>query len=196
MTRDQSLRSFAMLVFRQQPLDVTRAILIDMGKNFWPTKAQFYNDVDVARWHFQDAYPDFNGNLETIAAFGAEPEVDLPLARLLISYQRFGYTPGTLLGIALLVGLLAGAGVGRARHSPLRSACLAWTFVGATVVLLPAVYEFSWRYMLPGLVTLPVAGGLGLTALMDMVSMKIPPAEPQPPAMQEADADDAAVTGS
>jgi hypothetical protein len=192
MALDESLRSFALLVFRQQPLDTARAILIDMGKNFWPTKAQFYHDVDVARWHFKDAHADYNGNLEMIAAFGAEPEVDLPLARLLISYQRFGYTPGTLLGIALLVGLLAGAGVGRARHSPLRSACLAWTFVGATVVLLPAVYEFSWRYMLPGLVTFPVAGALGVTALLDRIERMT--ATTDRPVTHEADVDDAAVT--
>jgi hypothetical protein len=183
-----------MRVFRQQPLDAARAILIDMGKNFWPTKAQFHNDVDVGRWRFKETYADYAGNLEMIAAFGAEPRVDRPLARWLISYQRFVYTPGTLLGIALLAGLLAGLGVGRARRSPLRSACLAWSFVGGTIVLLPAVYEFSWRYMLPGLVTLPVAGALGLTALMDRIERMTATTEPPAAATHEADVDDEAIS--
>jgi hypothetical protein len=208
MTVDESLRSFAIQVFRQQPLDTARAVLIDMGKNFWPTKAQFPNDVDVGRWHFKEVHADYGGNLEMIAAFGAEPEVNLPLARWLIRYQRFGFTPGTVLGLALLVGLLAGFGVGRARQSPgegerqraggrgsaLRPACLAWSFAGATVVLLPAVYEFSWRYMLPGLVTLPVAGALGLTALIDRIERMTATTEPSAAATHEGDVDDAAVS--
>ena len=36
----------------------------------------------------------------------------------------------------------------------------------AVAVLLGAdLYEFSWRYQLPALVTLPIAGALGATAL-------------------------------
>ncbi|HSK91223.1 MAG TPA: glycosyltransferase family 2 protein [Euzebyales bacterium] len=168
MTQDESLRSFGSLVIRQQPLDVGRAVLTDVGKNFWPTKAQFPNDVDVGRWQFQEVYPRFGNYEETLAAYGTSAEIDVPLASWLRSYQlSVGYTPGTLLGVALLIGLLGGLGVGRARHSPLRPACLLWSVGGAMIVLLPAAYEFSWRYMLPALVTLPVAGGLGLTALMN-----------------------------
>jgi len=37
-------------------------------------------------------------------------------------------------------------------------------------VLLGAdLYEFSWRYQLPALVTLPVAGAFGVTALVPVV---------------------------
>ena len=193
LTHDGSLRRFAGLVIRQQPRDVARAVLTDMGKNFWPTKAQFDGDVDVGRWQFQETYPRFGRYLDTLAAFDAEAQVDRPLARWLRSYQlSVGYTPGTVLGLALLVGLAAGLGVGRARHSPLRSACLLWAAAGAMIVLLPAAYEFSWRYMLPGLVTLPVAGGLGLTALLDKTMTTTAPASP---AEQEVDVDDGIVMG-
>jgi hypothetical protein len=190
MTLDQSLRAFGMAAVRQQPFDVGRAVLIDIGKNFWPRKTRFYPDVDVARWHFQERYPRYNNYDEWLASYGAVAQVDRPLAHWLRSYQlSVGYTPGTVLGVFLLVGLAGGLGVGRARHSPLRAACLLWSLVGAMVMLLPSVYEFSWRYMLPGLVTLPVAGGLGLTALMDRTPAGTAE-QPPSPAEVEPDADD------
>ena len=198
MTLDQSLRAFGMATVRQQPLDVGRSVLIDIGKNFWPRKTRFYPDVDVARWHFQERYPRYNNYQEWLAAYGAVEQVDQPLAHWLRSYQlSVGYTPGTVLGVFLLIGLAGGLGVGRARHSPLRAACLLWSVTGAMVTLLPSVYEFSWRYMLPGLVTLPVAGGLGLTALMNRTPAATPTTAERPsPATDEVGADDAAVTGS
>jgi hypothetical protein len=40
----------------------------------------------------------------------------------------------------------------------------------AVAVLLGAdLYEFSWRYQLPALVTLPMAGALGATAIAQQV---------------------------
>jgi hypothetical protein len=193
-TLDQSLRGFAVAVIRQQPLDVGRAVLTDMGKNFWPTRAQFDGDVDVGRWQFQEVYPRFGNYLDTLAAFDTGPRVNQPLARWLRGYQlSVGYTPGTVLGLALVVGLAAGLGVGRARHSPLRPACLLWTVAGAVVMLLPAAYEFSWRYMLPGLVTLPVAGGLGLTALLDRTGMTTTVAQ-ESRAARDSEVDAAAIT--
>ncbi|HSK96396.1 MAG TPA: glycosyltransferase family 2 protein [Euzebyales bacterium] len=194
MTHDESLRSFAETVIRQQPVDFMRAVLVDMGKSFWPTKAQFEGDVDVGRWQFQPVYPRFGNYMETLFQFDAVPRVDQSLADWLRSYQlSVGYTPGTLLGAALVIGLLAGLGVGRARHSPLRSACLYWSASGAMIMLLPAAYEFSWRYMLPGLVTLPVAGGLGLTALMERITAMTATTERPVPATGDADVDDTAV---
>jgi hypothetical protein len=194
MSLDESLRSFGSQVIRQQPLDFVGAVLVDMGKNFWPTKAQFEGDVDVGRWQFQEVYPRYGRYWETLSEFHAASRVNQPLAHWLRSYQlSVGYTPGTVLGLALLVGLLAGLGVGRARHSPLRGACLLWSVSGATVILLPAAYEFSWRYMLPGLVTLPVAGALGLTALMERITAMTATTERAAPAMGDGDVDETAV---
>ncbi len=168
MTQDQSLREFGARVIRQQPLDVMTAVAIDMGKMFWPTRAQFPNDVDVGRWQFQQVYPRYGRYLEVLAAFDARPEVSPALASLLRRYQlSVGYTPGPVLLAWLLVGLAAGLGVGTARQSSLRSACLLWSVTGALLAVLPALYEFSWRYMLPALVTMPVAGALGVTAFTD-----------------------------
>ncbi len=48
------------------------------------------------------------------------------------------------------------------RRLPL--ACLLFTATAATVLLAPDFFEFSWRYQLPALVTLPAAGVLGIAA--------------------------------
>jgi len=90
-----------------------------------------------------------------------------PGADALVAYQSHGYLPGPALLGGLVVGLLAAAGVGRARRSGLRALCLLTTLVPAGM-LLGALGngEASWRDQLPALVMLPAAGALGLTALM------------------------------
>jgi len=45
-------------------------------------------------------------------------------------------------------------------------ACLLITASAAAVLLGADLYEFSWRYQLPALVTLPIAGALGATAVV------------------------------
>jgi hypothetical protein len=45
-------------------------------------------------------------------------------------------------------------------------ACLLWTLCAAVVLLVPDVLEFSWRYQLPAMITLPPAGVLGLGAIL------------------------------
>jgi CHASE2 domain-containing sensor protein len=70
----------------------------------------------------------------------------------------------------LLLALLAGvAGICtiRRRRAPgdLGLACLLVTASAVAVLLGADLYEFSWRYQLPALVTLPVAGALGATAI-------------------------------
>ena len=104
---------------------------------------------------------------QILRADGYEEGVaDSTLAPFLRTYQRFVYTYGPLLAIALVLGLLAALGVGRARHSGLRTAAFLFTFT-ALAVYLPsvAVSQFTWRYQLPLLVLLPPAGALGLAAL-------------------------------
>jgi hypothetical protein len=44
-------------------------------------------------------------------------------------------------------------------------ACLLVTGSAVAVLLGADLYEFSWRYQLPALVTLPIAGALGATAI-------------------------------
>jgi hypothetical protein len=104
--------------------------------------------------------------------YGRQAHVDRPVAALLRAYQLDGgYTPGPLYAVLALAGL-AGSVLALARRygrpaqhgRGLALACLLFTTTAATVLLVPDIYEFSWRYQLPALVTLPAAGVLGLTA--------------------------------
>jgi hypothetical protein len=109
--------------------------------------------------------------------YGSRAHVDRTVAAFLRAYQLDGgYTPGPLYLAFGLAGLAGSALVlarrwprrGRPQGSPppggLALACLLFTATAATVLLAPDVFEFSWRYQLPALVTLPPAGVLGVAA--------------------------------
>lgn len=189
--------AFARTVFAQQPRDLTVAILRDFLKGFRPARVDAANDVPVERWQFQTSYP-YWGIQHLVQArafeFGGVPiSVNRPLARLLRGYQlTVGYTPGPLLGLGLLVGLLGGFGIGNARRSGIRAASLLVSGLGVTVLMTSAAFEFSWRYQLPGLVLLPMAGVLGVTALTGPLRRPGPRRKLRPPMPPYPDALDTA----
>lgn len=162
-------RAFGRAVIDEQPGDVARAIALDFLKGFRPTRTDAPGDTSVARWQFKPEYLQVDLVYSTNASrefSGREPTAVLPLARFLRGYQlSVGYTPGTLLGAFGVIALLAGLGLGRARRSGIRSATLLAVGMAVTILLASAAFEFSWRYQLPGLVLLPFAGVLGITAL-------------------------------
>jgi len=122
-----------------------------------------------------------------------KPVVVKPLAKALRAYQLHGgYAPGPMFAAGTAAGLLvtllslgqwlaaAGRrflpGVRRRFRWPARlrlpvvdpelgAACLLVTLSGIAVLLASDFYEFTWRYQLPALVTLPLAGVLGCLAL-------------------------------
>jgi hypothetical protein len=104
-------------------------------------------------------------------AWGGIAHVDRPAARFLRSYQLGGgYTPGPLLLLCVLAGLagtvLALAWrLGAAVRRP-ALACLLFWVTGVVLLLAADITQFSWRYQLPGLVTLPPAAAAGATALL------------------------------
>lgn len=163
---------FAHIVLREQPEDFVIATLRDFAKNFGPEKITHHNDVVVERWQFQLEYPLWDNLEETAVDYtefydGHEPRVNLPLATFLRGYQlSFGYTPGPFLALTALLGIATTFGIGRARHSGLRSAAMLSTGMGLALLLSAASFEFSWRYQLPALVTLPLGGALGVKAFM------------------------------
>jgi hypothetical protein len=102
-------------------------------------------------------------------SYGGPAQVNRPVAAFLRSYQLDGgYTPGPLLALLALAGL-AGSLLALFRRggpaSQLALACLLFTGTAAVVLLAPDVYEFSWRYQLPAVITLVPAGFLGVAAL-------------------------------
>lgn len=166
--------SFNRAVLRAQPLDVAAAVTGDFAKGFRWQKVDGPGDVPVSRWQFQTHYPRFShdpynpepGALDrSLADAGyADPVVNQPLATFLRAYQTsVGYTPGPVLAIALLAAA-AGIAAPRSRRPDLRAACLLSGGLAVTLLGTAALVEFSWRYQLPALVLLPLAGVLGITA--------------------------------
>jgi hypothetical protein len=106
-------------------------------------------------------------------AYGRDARVNQPIAAFLRGYQLHGgYTPGPLLALFCLTGLAGSLLLlsrrldGRTRQLAL--GCLLFTATAAAVLLPPDVYEYSWRYELPAVVTLVPAGVLGIWALVTM----------------------------
>jgi hypothetical protein len=124
-------------------------------------------------------------------SWGGPAQVVRPLASFLRGYQLDGgYTPGPLLALAAgfgLVGsLVCSLGVLRRRRSgpdaqwQLSVACLLVFGAAVAVLLASDAFEFSWRYQLPALVTLPPAGALGLALVITAARRNRPATQAQP----------------
>jgi hypothetical protein len=192
--RAQLTEDLKAAVEHQQPGRVAAAILRDSVRLFAVTRGPAAGITPISRWQFQARYPTYypwvslgrgraivvgvqppaseRFRFRTLApSYGGRAQVDRPVAMLLRAYQLDGgYTPGPLLAVLLAAGVagsaaaLAGRGSGARRQVAL--ACLLLTASAATVLLASDVFEFSWRYQLPALVTIPPAGVLGIAALL------------------------------
>ncbi len=175
-TRGQLLDRFSLAVFGQQPLRVAASVAGDSIRLFALTRDGDPQITNIARWQFQVFYPTYPHRY-TMAAFtrlarqhgsGGDLVAVEPAARLLRAYQLGGgYTPGPLYAAALAAGLLGALSGLRKRGAGREpaAACLLVTLAAAVLLLSSDAFEFSWRYQLPAVVMLPLAGALGLTAL-------------------------------
>ncbi|MGH8868075.1 MAG: glycosyltransferase family 2 protein [Actinomycetes bacterium] len=164
------LNDFTLRVVRHQPLDMATAVGDTFFRPFlgW-SRVRHDGELPIERWRFQDRFPVFGPETDRLVAEwgGGEPSADPEVGRALRTYQQTGgYLPGPVLLACLALGLAGAAGVGRARASGQRAACLLWVTVGGGLLLAADLYLFSWRYQLPALVTLPPAAALGLSALL------------------------------
>jgi hypothetical protein len=186
--RDDVLRDFGRRVIIHQPLDYAKAVATDFVKLFAFRRTTFPRDVPLERWQFQRSYPTLGLDVTSATRTygGGKPRAVEPLAVFLRDYQlSVGYVPGPVYALAFIAGLLAAAGVGRARRSGLRAACLLPALCGLGVLLAADLFLFSWRYQLPALTLAPLAGALGLAAITGRVS----PTSPRPsPAAAPPDA--------
>jgi hypothetical protein len=173
-------RGLAYNVIRQQPLRVIGDIAKDSVKIFALTRNTEQGDTPIWRWQFQASYPTYPPGITLrgpnsatgvfkAAGGGGEARVARSAAVVLRDYQLHGgYTPGPLFLLTLLAGI-AGIFTFRRRGDQVTNglalASLLITVSGVAVLLGADLYEFSWRYQLPALVTLPIAGALGATAL-------------------------------
>src|SRR5487761_1688288 len=165
---------FSNQVLIQQPLRVLDHYGRDVLKLYAVIRTTSPGDTPIYRWQFQTAYPYHPPNAtapivrKVTAQFGGgPPTVWKPVAAFLRAYQLDGgYTPGPLLLLFTLTGAIGSVAalVRRKRADPgtrqLALACLLFFPAGAVVTLVSDVFEFSWRYQLPAIVTLVPAGVL------------------------------------
>ncbi len=186
MTVNQVVTDFSLRALRAQPFGLVTAITKDAVNVFrWNHDNEANPDAKAERWWFQSNYPLYPAAVtypvvvRVVDEFGGGgPHVSLGPANFLKQYQlNIGYTPGPVLGLALVLALAAIAGLGRARGSGLRAVTALYFCCGAGLLLTADAFEFSWRYQLPGLVLIPVAGALALRAMFRPVPA---PAFPTP----------------
>ncbi len=97
-------------------------------------------------------------------AYGrADPSaVRRPVARVLRAYQKYVFTPGPVLGAAVLAGLY---GLARFRRRLGGAVIFPWA-AAVTLLLFPiAAADFSYRYLLPVLPFALLAAALAFTPL-------------------------------
>jgi hypothetical protein len=164
VSRGAATAGFDRAVLTQQPLRVAAGIAGDAIKVFALTRETAEGDPPVSRWQFQRAYPVYRAADRAVLG-PAAPRVTVPLAAGLRAYQLHGgFTPGPLLLAFLIFGAF---GCFAWRRLPaLAAGCVLATGLAIAAVGGADLYEFSWRYQLPALVTLPLAGALGATAFL------------------------------
>jgi len=175
---DRLLADFNHRVLTQQPLRLLAAYARDVSKPFALTRTTSPGDTPISRWQFQATFPYYTSHATrafvktAVDRFGGgKPAVWRPVAAFLRSYQLDGgYTPGPLLAVFALAGLVGSAALLRRRLDPgtrqLALACLLLFISGASVTLVSDLFEFSWRYQLPALVTIAPAGALGIAVII------------------------------
>lgn len=170
-TANQVLLDFDERIILHQPVQYASAVLHDYFFQFSPTHASGREVPDTSPWRFATRAPGSNYVPDARSwteRFGSQvPSVNAGLARLLADYQVVVYTPGPLLAALLGVSLVAVCWRRRTRGSGLRAetAALAGGAV-LTMLFATATAGFDWRYQLPSLVLLPVAGALAVTMLV------------------------------
>jgi hypothetical protein len=158
---DRLISDFNHRVLTQQPLRLLGAYSRDVAKLFALTRDGSPGDTPIARWQFTATFPYYPPHAsEAVVGTavgrygGGMPAVWRPVALFLRSYQLDGgYTPGPLLAVLALAGLLLFT-------------------TAASVTLVSDAFEFSWRYQLPALVTLVPAGALGIGVIIRSITTR------------------------
>jgi hypothetical protein len=165
-------------VMTQQPLRVLGTYTRDVVKIYAVVRVTGQGDTPISRWQFQTAFPYHPPHAtapvvaQVIDRFGGgQPQVWHPVAVFLRFYQLHGgFTPGPVLLLFTVTGAAGAVSVLRRRLPPgMRQpalACLLLFISAAALTLVADLFEFSWRYQLPALVTLVPAGALGISVLV------------------------------
>jgi hypothetical protein len=157
---------FALRAIAAQPGDYAAAVGHDFSLSFFWDRPVHPDAAIVDRYQFADAatawvpatlWTPGGGTLagDQAAYNGGRPaptRAVQPYASWLVTYQRYVYLRGTLLGVILLAGL-AGMVV-RRRVRGLQGPGLPWAFAVTILLVPPLVADFDLRYLVPAV---PVA---------------------------------------
>jgi hypothetical protein len=195
LTRGQAIKHFERSILFQQPVRVISRFSGDVFKLFSITRHTDPGDTPISRWQFHTAYPQYQPTIavdkqgtivfglklaaaggplvyrQLDTSYGGNAHVWGPGARFLRGYQlNGGYTPGPLLLLCVLAGLAGALTIFRRRASAaqrqLALGALAFWVTGVVLLLMSDLFEFSWRYQLPALITLPPAAAFGIAAML------------------------------
>jgi hypothetical protein len=162
-------QNFALRAIAAQPGGYLTAVGHDVALSFYWDRPVHPDAGIVDRYQFADAttawVPARMGALgggtvasDQAAYNGGRPaptRAVQPFAAWLVSYQRYGYLRGTLLGVILAGGLAAM--IVRRRAG---GAGLAWTFAAAILVVPPMIADFDLRYLVPAVPAACLAAAL------------------------------------
>ncbi|MGH3181085.1 MAG: ArnT family glycosyltransferase [Streptosporangiaceae bacterium] len=168
MSKDDIIIDFDRRIIEHEPLTYLKVMAGDVLYSFSPVRGAGPEQYPIWYHQFHPYYPVYMGAIATLRTAGhTGPTVEPALADFLSGYGRYFYVPGPLLAAGLALGLAGMAGIGQARRSGLRAACLLFTLGTIAAVEPPFVIStFDWRYELPQLSLVPVAAVLGVTALV------------------------------
>src|SRR5689334_10070370 len=152
---------FALRAIAAQPGDYAAAVAHDFSLSFYWDRPVHPDAAIVDRYQFADAatawvpatlWTPGGGTLagDQAAYNGGRPaptRVVQPYASWLVTYQRYVYLRGTLLGVILLAGL-AGMVI-RRRFTGLQGPGLPWAFAVTILLVPPLVADFDLRYLVP-----------------------------------------------
>ena len=184
---DHLISDFNHRVLTQQPQRLLGAYARDVVKLFALTRETRPGDTPISRWQFQTTFPYFSSHSTPADVSGGDRPVRRGRpGRVAAGGQRScgptsstaGSRPARCWPCAWSPGwpgprcCCAGAG-GRTRRSGQPAlACLLFFASGAFVLLVSDLFEFSWRYQLPALVTLVPAGALGIAVVQRALSRR------------------------
>jgi hypothetical protein len=162
---------FALRAIAAQPAGYAAAVGHDFALSFYWDRPVHPDAAIVHRYQFADAatawvpatlWTPGGGTLAgDQAAYNhgrpAPTRAVPPYASWLVSYQRFAYLPGTLLGVILLAGLAAMAARRRFREPG-----LPWAFAVTILLVPPLIADFDLRYVVPAVPAACLAAALAL----------------------------------
>ena len=155
---------FALRAIAAQPGDYAAAVGHDFALSFFWDRPVHPDAGIVDRYQFADAAtawvpasmrtPGGGTVAGDQAAFNggrhpAPTRAVQPYASWLVSYQRYAYLPGTLLGVILLAGL-----AGMVVRRRVGGAGMPWAFAVTILLVPPLIADFDLRYLVPAV---PVA---------------------------------------